>query len=198
MLYTIGHSNYDIQHFIELLMHHRIEIIVDVRSSPYSKYCPQFNRDDLKKSLESSGIKYLFLGEQLGARPDNPSCYINGEVSFELLSESDSFKEGINRVREGLSKGYKISLMCSEKEPIDCHRTILVSRALYNCGIEISHIVSKDLVISHQDIENQLLVKYKLNEPDFFFSEQDRLLQAYKKQEYRICFKSEQDHAEAR
>ena len=117
--YTIGHSNHSIGQFIGLLRQHGITAIMDVRSAPYSRYHPQYNKDTLADSLEKEGINYVFLGKELGARPDDPTCYENGRVDFGRLAERKEFKSGLERVLQGCEK-YRIALMCAEKEPLGC------------------------------------------------------------------------------
>ena len=190
MIYTVGHSNYDFDVFLKFISKWKIEVIVDVRSAPYSKFCPQFNREVIQKALSNAGIKYLFLGKDLGARPDEPSCYEYGRVKFDLLRKTATFEKAIARLKAGDSKGVVVSLMCSEKNPIDCHRAILVARVLKNEGIEVKHIVSEIELIDQAQIEEQLQEKFKL-EPLLFDTEtaaQERIADAYKMQEEKITY----------
>ena len=156
MVYTIGHSNYQIRDFVGLLLTYSIDIIVDVRSAPYSKYCPQFNKEVIQNSLNNAGIKYLFLGKELGARPSDLSCYHGGRVQFDLLRKAVFFKKGIEKLKDEMSQGYALALMCSEKNPIDCHRTILISRVLKEHGLEVKHILNATEIIDQNQIEEQL------------------------------------------
>lgn len=126
---TVGHSNSSIEDFISLLKRNGVQAIADVRSSPYSRHAPQFNADDLKKSLKGADIVYAYLGKELGARTDDECCYVNDVVSYELLAKTALFKDGISRLISGCEK-YRIAAMCSEREPTECHRTILVARVL--------------------------------------------------------------------
>ena len=139
-LYTIGHSTHSIEEFIKLLAMHSITAVCDVRSTPYSQFTPQFNRELLQQELKKHNISYVFLGEELGARSDNPNCYVNGKVQYGCLAQEPRFYQGINRLVEGLTN-YRITLMCAEKDPIACHRTILVCRKLRSRDIEIKHIL---------------------------------------------------------
>ena len=133
-IYTIGHSTHTIKKFIELLQRYGITAVADVRSKPYSQMNPQFNRETLKIELGLSGISYVFLGKELGARTKNKSCYCNGRVQYELLAQTEEFQTGLQRLQEG-TRSYQIALMCAEKDPLHCHRTILVSRHLLKKGI---------------------------------------------------------------
>jgi uncharacterized protein (DUF488 family) len=131
--YTIGHSTHTAERFIALLKLHEIKAVCDVRSSPYSSYNPQFNREAIQSELKKHRIAYVYLGKELGPRSDDPGCYENGRVQYGLLAETDLFHEGNRRVKEGM-KSYRIALMCSEKDPVMCHRTILVCRRLASDG----------------------------------------------------------------
>src|SRR5260370_29901262 len=138
-VYTIGHSTHSIERFIELLQLHAVTALADVRSHPHSRMNPQFNRDSLKEALDAADIKYVFLGKELGARSEEKSCYRNGQVQYDLLSKTELFKKGIQRVKAG-ADSYPIALMCAEREPLECHRTILVSRRLCEDGLRVMHI----------------------------------------------------------
>jgi uncharacterized protein (DUF488 family) len=156
MLYTIGHSNHLISTFIELLKQHHISALADVRSHPVSRYAPQYSRNNLQQSLQEAGITYVFLGKELGARSNNPDCYIDGPkgktVSYALLAQQPIFHEGLERVKKGMEK-YRVALMCAEKDPMNCHRALLVSHELFKSGIEISHILADGSLESHIEIE---------------------------------------------
>jgi uncharacterized protein (DUF488 family) len=190
-LYTIGHSNHPVEHFVALLRQHGVTAVCDVRSKPYSRYNPQFDRETLKAALESSGIAYVFLGKELGARSDDPSCYLYGKVQYTKLAQTALFREGLRRVRDGM-KSYTIALMCAEKEPLDCHRTILVSRQLAELGIGIEHIHEDGSRESHADALTRLARSLKLREDqlNFFRSAEDIFADAYALQEKRIGYDS--------
>lgn len=195
LIYTVGHSNYSTDEFLRILGAYGIQIIVDVRSAPYSKYCPQFNKDIIEKSSQCKGIKYLFLGKELGARPNDPNCYSHGSVSFDRLKESELFKAGIARLQEGIKNNCVLALMCSEKEPISCHRTILISRVLSDAGVEVRHILSSTECCTQLDIEESLQKQFKL-EPLLFDTAnaaEDRVREAYKHQEEHITYTDEKE-----
>ena len=187
-LYTIGHSTHSIEEFLSLLEQHDIDVIVDVRSTPYSRYNPQFNKDTLIKSLRDHGIKYVFLGEELGARSSDPSCYKNGQVQFDALSETELFKSGIDRILLGVQRDYKMALMCAEKDPLDCHRTVLVSRNLERNGLNVTHILSDGSLETHDAAMERLVKQFRLHQNDLFLSEQELTEKAYKKQEEKIAY----------
>lgn len=160
-LFTIGHSNHSLETFIQLLHQHQITALADVRSHPYSRYLPHFSQSQLKQALEQVGIKYVFLGQELGARPQNSNCYVDGKALYNRIAGTPEFKQGLERVTEGVQK-YRIALMCAEQDPITCHRAILVSPALKNLGCEIQHILKTGNLESHQDLEVRLLKLHNL------------------------------------
>ena len=118
----------------------RSELLADVRSTPYSRFNPQFRRDALAASLSQNGIEYLFLGEELGARSKDRACYEQGRVSYRKLADTELFRQGIERLLVA-AKTHTTAIMCAEKDPLDCHRTILVARALQARGESIAHIL---------------------------------------------------------
>jgi len=158
---TIGHSSHTIEAFIELLKMHGVTALADVRSHPVSKHFPQFSKVALVESLRSAGIAYVFLGKELGARSLNPACYKNNKVQYELLARETLFQEGLQRVLQGADK-FRIAMMCAEKDPLDCHRAILISRQLYSTGTAVSHILADGALEPHQDMECRMLEKYKI------------------------------------
>jgi len=190
-IFTIGHSNHEIQTFINLLGMSKINMIVDVRSAPFSKMYPHFNRDTLEMALKDNKIGYLFLGDQIGGRSRNRSDYENGQVVYSRLSAKDDYQATIKRVMDGSAK-YQIALMCSEKEPLDCHRTLLVSQSLSDKGVEIVHIHADGKIESQTDVLNRLLRNHNLDAPDLFGAETDRLQEALLKQEKKIAYSDEQ------
>lgn len=161
-LFTVGHSNLSIQAFIELLQKHGVTALADVRSYPYSRYLPHFNQADLKAALLDNRIRYVFLGRELGARSSDPNCYVEGKALYEKIAATELFSDGIQRVLKGVRK-YKIALMCAEKDPITCHRAILVCQHLRNSGLKISHILQNGSLETHQHLEDRILDLYGLN-----------------------------------
>lgn len=190
-VYTIGHSNHEPETFVALLKRHGIEIVCDVRSNPHSRYNPQFNREVLERTLAATGIRHLFLGRELGARSEDPSCYENGIVRYERIAATSLFQQGLARVREGASKGFRIALMCAEKEPLDCHRTILVARYLYESGVDIQHIHADGALEPHAETMARLRQLHRLPEADLFRTPADILAEAYSRQEGRIAYEVE-------
>ena len=159
-LFTIGHSNLSIEAFVLLLQKHEITAVVDVRSHPFSRYLPHFNQSEIKASLSAVGIQYVFLGKELGARPEDLSCYdLSGKALYQRIAATPLFSEGIQRLLKGAAN-YKISLMCAEKDPITCHRTILVCHKVKDFNVQINHILSDGNLESHHDLEARLLSKF--------------------------------------
>ncbi len=183
ILYTIGHSTHSTEKLIELLQGHGITAVADVRSSPYSQYNPQFNREALESSLRSVGLMYVFLGEELGARSDDPSTYRDGKVQYDLLAQTDSFARGLSRLREGTGK-YTLAILCSEKEPLDCHRAILISRHIESDDIDVQHILESGRAESHAETMQRLV----LPQLEFFRSPDDILEDAYRARGDQIAY----------
>lgn len=162
-IFTIGHSNHSIDKFLTLLKQHGVTTIVDVRSSPFSRYSPHFNQASLKSSLSHENISYVFLGEQLGARPKNLECYVEGKARYELIAATEAFSTGLERIFKG-AENYQIALMCAEQDPITCHRAILVCKHLKNAGIGIVHILKNGDLETHERLEYRLLKLHNLSD----------------------------------
>ncbi len=186
-VFTIGHSTHPQDRFIALLKKHGVTALCDVRSKPYSRTNPQFNREDLKQALLKAGISYVFLGKELGARSEDPSCYDDGKVQYERLAQTPIFRKGLDRIKEGMKK-YRVALMCAEKEPLECHRTVLVARHLEASGLVVQHIHADGSLESHDGAMNRLLHQLHLPEHDMFRSHKDVLSDAYRLQEKRIAY----------
>lgn len=160
VIYTIGHSTQNFDDFLRLLKINNINCIIDVRSVPFSRFANQYNKDNLKYSLRKAGIIYVYMGKELGARRENMSLYDNGKLNFDKVLNDEQLINGINRVIDGIKKGFCIALMCTEKEPIDCHRCILLGRILYDKGYDVQNILYDGNLKSQYDIENELVDKY--------------------------------------
>ncbi len=194
-IYTIGHSTNPVERLIELLQQHGITAVGDVRSQPYSRMNPQFNREDLEKALARAGIGYVFLGEELGARADDPACYENGKVRYDRLARTGSFQRGLERVRKGAAE-YRLALMCAEKEPLDCHRTILVARHLDEWGMEVQHILADGSLEPHAATIERLKKQLKIG-VDMFRPADASTEQAYAVQGERIAYQRPADRRSA-
>jgi len=186
-IYTIGYSTFELDEFIRTIKSHGITAVADVRSSPYSKFKPEFNKNDFQKELIKNDLAYVFLGQELGARVDMPDCYVNNKVNFKLVARHDIFLSGIARIKTGMEK-YNIVLMCAEKDPITCHRTILICRALRVLKIEICHILENGQIEKHSDLEQRLLTLFDLQEASIFETTEQRINQAYDLQAEKIAY----------
>jgi uncharacterized protein (DUF488 family) len=186
-IFTVGHSTQSSERLVSNLRKHGITAIADVRSAPYSRHNPQFNREELRATLKENGIRYVFLGKELGARSDDECCYVDGKARYELLAKTDSFRSGIRRVIEG-ARTHKIALMCAEKDPLDCHRTILVARHLVCEGCSVTHILMDGSTESHQDALARLVRQLGLADEDMFRSHTVTVEEAYEKQGDRIAY----------
>jgi uncharacterized protein (DUF488 family) len=195
VIYTIGHSIHSIEAFISILKAAGVTAVADVRSAPYSRYQPQFNREVLAKSLSEAGVQYVFLGDELGGRSPNQSDFENGRVVYERLKQRPEFELGLERVILGSEK-YELALMCTEKEPLDCHRTLLVAQALAEKGVEISHIHSDSSLETHDAALQRLLKMHKLDEEDLFQPREDLVSDAILRQERKIAYTSKDPDTE--
>lgn len=139
-LYTLGHSNHSIEYFVKLLKKYDIEVVADVRSVPYSRYNPQFKKNNLKVHLREHGIRYVFMGQELGGKPQNEKMYCHGKVNYSQLAETPAFRGGLKRLKKGIEK-YRIAVVCAEKDPYTCHRYFLVGAELEKLGVNVRHIL---------------------------------------------------------
>lgn len=156
MIYSIGHGIKKIETFLNELNSFKISYLVDVRTSPYSKYNPQFNREILKNDLEKAGITYVYLGENLGGLPSDRSCYIDGKVDYDLIKEKGFFKEGLKRLIVANTKNLNVVIMCSESKPEECHRSKLIGQELLKQNISLLHIVSSEKMKEQTTVMNEL------------------------------------------
>lgn len=195
-VFTVGHSTHSIEDFIKLLKRNSVEAIADVRSKPYSRHNPQFNRETLNKDLRENGIAYVFLGAELGARSEDPGCYKNGKVQYDLLAQTPLFKQGLERVKSGAER-MRIALMCAEKDPLQCHRTILVSRHLEAQGVEVHHILANGQIELHAEAVRRLKNELGIPDQDLFRSSEELEADAYRKQGERIAYQESTDQDQA-
>ena len=152
-IYTVGHSNRMLDEFVALIKQHEIEVLVDVRSQPYSRYTPQFNGASLKETMPVAGVRYLFLGKELGGRPEGARFYDDeGRVRYDLVAESPPFLSGIERLKVGI-QSYRVAILCAEEDPTGCHRRLLVGRVLANQGIPVLHIRGDGRVQSEEQVQ---------------------------------------------
>jgi uncharacterized protein (DUF488 family) len=139
-IYTVGHSTQPVERLIDLLRQHAVDVLVDVRSQPYSRYSPQFNRENLDPVVTSAGLRYLFMGEELGGRQLGRIATLAERLeAYEQVAASPQFRRGVERVLSGAAT-YRIALLCAEEDPTECHRRVWVARALREAGADVSHI----------------------------------------------------------
>lgn len=186
-VFTVGHSTHTIEVFTNLLARHAVALVVDVRSAPYSKWTPQFNREALAKSLAAMGIRYAFFGDRLGARSPDPGAYEAGRVDYERLAKTVAFQAGLKELSTRIHEG-PIALLCAEADPMQCHRAILVGRELKALGVDVEHIVSDGGLLSQDDCEAQLLETHRLVNRDLFAGDSELLAQAYRLQAGKIAY----------
>ena len=160
-IYTIGHSNYSFDKLIEMLKKYEVNCVIDIRAVPYSKYNDHFDKEIIKYSLNKAGLTSIYMGYEFGAKRDNRSTYNEmGYCDFNKLIFDDQFLKGIDRLKKGLQKGYKIALLGAMQEPIRCPRSILLGRYLEDIGIRVKHIVHSGEIKTQVEIEHMLLEKY--------------------------------------
>ena len=153
--WTIGHSNHSVEKLIELLRLHRIDVVADVRTSPYSAYSTQFNRDELQLALAGQGIRYVFLGAELGGRPSDAALYdADGRVRYDVVAASAIYLDGIERLIRGVEQ-YRVVLLCGEEDPISCHRRRLVGRTLIERGLELEHIRGDGSISTEDELQSR-------------------------------------------
>ena len=180
VILTIGHSNHTIEVFVNLLIGHAVTAIADVRSNPYSRFNPQFNRERFSTDLEARGIRYVYMGSELGGRPDGEPCHEEGGNRYDRMARTPRFRDGLARLVRGARK-FRIALMCAEQEPLHCHRTLLVGHELASLGIDVTHILPDGLLESHDAAMSRLLAKFNLADDDLLYrhmSRSERISQA--------------------
>lgn len=188
IIYTVGHSTHPLDYFLELLKEYSISCLVDVRSVAASSYNPQYNKEALSNFLKNNKISYLHFSEEFGARHTDPDLLDeDGKVDFTKVIQSWNFKKGVERLWQGIEKNFIIVLMCSESEPLECHRFSMISLALEQDGFEVKHILKDKTLKVMEELESQLLKKYdkKIPEPDMFEPDIQRKDQL--KVAYRLC-----------
>ena len=186
-IFTIGHSTHPIERFVGLLQQHGIEWLADVRSTPFSRFNPQFNRASLAHSLASAGIRYEFMGEELGARSNDPSCFENGRVSYARLAATPLFRRGLQRVRDAAAS-QRVAMMCAEREPLDCHRTILITRELERVGETVTHILGDGTLEENRHAMGRLVERLKLPTDDLFGESSELIDAAYDAQAAKVAY----------
>lgn len=195
-IYTIGCSIHTLDEFISLLNKHNINAVADVRSIPYSQHTPQYNKEVLIKALKGKSIHYLDFSKEFGARRNEEDAYTNNRVDFKKVVKLPIFIHGIERIDTGISKGYNIALLCTEKNPLDCHRFSLVSKALIEkLNINVEHILFNGEIQNHYDLEKKMLCDFGF-EKDLFDDYKTLLENAYEKVINRVAYQELEDSYE--
>lgn len=152
-IWTIGHSTHPLDQLLDLLASERIEFLVDVRSYPYSRFAPHFNREELTESLNARAVRYLFMGEELGGRPSKPEHYDpEGHALYGEMAREPSFEAAISRLMGGAEE-HRIALMCSEGKPEECHRRLLVGKVLTERGVTLRHVLPDGSVFEEEEVK---------------------------------------------
>ena len=179
-LYTIGCSTLTLDDFVRNLKLNHINVVADVRSVPYSRSTPQFNREILKERLNKEHIGYGDFSKEFGARRIEVNAYENNQVSFDKTKNLPEFENGIARIKKGLQMGFSIALMCTEKNPLECHRFSLVARGIFEkTSIRSSHILTDGTIVSTEQLEQEMLIEFGM-QPELFASSDEQLKEAYK------------------
>ena len=189
-IFSIGHSNHSLERFLALLSKRQVTVVADVRSAPYSRFRPHFNRDALASALVGRGLGYAFCGRELGGRPDDPACYKDGRVQYERVARTSGFRDGVARIIDRVARD-RIALMCAEKEPLECHRTLLVARALDEAGVAVVHILADGSLESHGGTMDRLMASFDLNpDGDLFRRREELVAHAIALQARRVAYVS--------
>ncbi|MGN2338546.1 DUF488 domain-containing protein [Clostridium cagae] len=199
-IYTIGHSNYSVERLIDMLKHYDIDTVVDIRGTPYSKYNIQFNKETIQRTLTQSGFIYIYMAEEFAANRGIKISYTGeGYSDFERVVNESSFLKGVDRLKNGINKGYKIALLGAMQDPIRCHRSILVGRFLRNKGFNVKHILDNYSIGTQEDMEKNLLDKYFSKRAQLTmdsllgneFSEEEMIRESYRLANREIGFRVE-------
>ncbi len=161
-IYTVGYGNRSIEEFVNLLQQYEIKFLIDARSHPYSRYKPEFSKEALAKRLKQYDIQYIFMGDTLGGRPDDDTCYLDGRVDYAKVREKAFYQQGISRLHTAWEKQLRFALMCSEAKPEECHRSKLIGNTLIEQQIEVAHIDETDKIKTQEEI-NQILTEGQLS-----------------------------------
>lgn len=184
---TIGHSTHAWERFSDLLRGAGATALADVRSVPRSRHSPHFDRHELAARLRSEGIRYVFLGRELGGRPASPALFTGGVADYDKMAAAADFRSGLDRVAEG-ARRFRVCLMCSEQDPLDCHRCLLVGRRLDERGLSVAHLLADGGAVAQDEIEERLLEMAGIADDDLFAPRMERLERAYRDRGRRVAF----------
>jgi uncharacterized protein (DUF488 family) len=190
---TIGHSSHSLERFLESLRSAGVTAVADVRSAPYSRHVPQFNYDSMKVALRTAGVAYVHLGKELGGRPRDPSHYRSGVVDYEVIAATPAFRSGLQRLLDGVAM-HRVALMCAEADPLECHRCLLIARALAAREVLVRHVLPDGATATQAEIEDELLRRTQRTDDDLFLSHAERVAVAYREHAAKVGF-SDKDTA---
>lgn len=190
LAFTVGHSSHDAEAFLALLRMREIDLVADVRSSPFSRFAPQFSREPLRETLGRAGIAYSFYGRELGGRPADPACYVEGRVQYSLLARTALFQEGLARLRAECD-GRRVAMVCAEKDPLDCHRGLLLAPRLAELGVEVWHILADGTLESLDRAMDRLLDAAGLPRAELFRSRRELIDAALEARGARVAHEAE-------
>ncbi len=203
-LLSVGHSHHDLDAFLALLRAAGVTAVADVRSSPFSRRLPQFNRPHLTAALDQGGIAYVFLGDYLGGRPEPDELYdAEGRVDYERVRATEVFREGLDRLVHGTDR-FVVAMLCGEEDPLDCHRGLMITPALVERGILPGHLRGDGRVESTEEMERRLLTETRVGEGeigglfDALLTPEDRralLAEAYRRMAHKKAFRRGSDPA---
>jgi len=189
---TIGHSRHSWERFTALLEGAGVETIADIRTAPRSRFSPQFNKEAMAAALVARNIQYMFLGSELGGRPQSQSLYTDGVADYDKMAAAPEFRLGLERLMEAAARR-SVAAMCSEADPLECHRCLLVGRALAAQGADVRHILASGKVVTHAEVEDRLLSLENRAEEDLLASpREERLSQAYRSRARRAGYRAPQ------
>lgn len=187
-LFSIGHSNRPADRFVALIRNAGVTAVADVRSTPFSRFFPWFSRQPLERRLAAEGMRYLWYGGSLGGRPRDQSLYRDGVADYEAMARTSEFQDGLGQLRDDIGQ-HRVCLMCAEREPLDCHRCLLVTRALCQHGLAVGHILHDGTIEPHAATE-QRLTGWAATQDDLFVTGQtQRLAAAYRRRARAVAFR---------
>ena len=190
LIHTVGHSNLSAESLVGMLKRRGIAQVIDVRSTPYSRYVPHFNRDNIRATLERNGIGYTHMGDALGGRPQDDRLYDrDGRANYELMAQEKTFQDGVRQM-EQMAENSHIALMCTEADPLRCHRTLLVSQELASRGMNIIHLMQDEQQESHEETMEKLLALWKLlRDKDAGMTRRQLIEEAVRNQAAKVAYR---------
>ena len=186
-IFTIGYISYQPEEMAGVLRSFGVSCLIDVRSSPYSAHCPQFNKEAIAEVMKRSGVLYRNYALEFGARQEDTRFYSpDGYLDFSVYTQSEQFLQGVQKIERGMERGYVFALMCAEKDPMTCHRAIMIGKKLKELGFAVKHILYPDQIETQEDMEQR-----GIGDQLSFFPEEQRIEDFYRKQNKKIGYRPE-------